>query len=260
MPICTDIEEMPRRELNIFYVLDTSGSMGGEPIGILNSAMTETVRILSDQAAENADALLKISVLEFNGSSRWVSPNGPEDASDFMWQDLSAGGTTELGGALKELNDKLSKDKFLKSATGAFLPIIIFMTDGGPTDDYLKELDKILQNKWFDRATKIGFAVGPNHDKESIAKVVGNPEAVLATDDFETFARLIKFVSTTASILQSTSKTTATDVSGADIVKMAIEAEDDTSTIDTDFDMTIDIPTSGNDFDEGDWGDMDDWD
>lgn len=38
--------ETPRKNLPIFYLLDTSGSMTGEPIAILNRAMTETMEEL----------------------------------------------------------------------------------------------------------------------------------------------------------------------------------------------------------------------
>lgn len=256
MPNIDELEEIPRRALNIFYLLDTSGSMQGTSIGTLNAAMTETVNVLKEQAVSNADALLKIAVLEFNANCKWVTPNGPEEASDFIWQPLSAGGTTEVGTALKELNDKLSREKFLQSMTGNYLPIIIFMTDGEPTDDYRKGLDLIRENKWFKRATKIGFGIG-DANKEVIAEIVNNPEAVISTDNLETFGRLIKFVSTTASMMVSASKTNGDDVSGADIVKQAIDNEEDKTQIDDFIDCSdLDLADEG-DFADDDWDDSD---
>lgn len=255
MPNLNDLEEMPRRELNIFYVLDTSGSMSGQPISQLNTAMTEIQRVLSDLAADNADALLKVSVLEFNTTCQWMNPTGPQEATDFLYQDLIAGGTTELGSALKELNDKLSKDKFLKSSTGAYLPIIIFMTDGEPTDSYMDNLKVIRENRWYKKATKIGFAIG-DADREAIAEVVGNSEAVIQTTDLQVFAKMIKFASTTASMLCSASHTSTNTVTGADIVSQVVGELDDneksTVTIDTDYQVD-NLP------DDDDWGD-DDWD
>lgn len=257
MPNIDELEEIPRRALNIFYILDTSGSMEGTPIGTLNNAMTETVKILSEEAEKNADALLKIAVLEFNGRCKWVNPAGPEEMNDFVWQPLDAGGTTEIGSALKELNDKLSREKFLKSMTGNYLPIIIFMTDGEPTDDYRKQLDLIRENKWFKRATKIGFGIG-DADLKTLVEIVNDPEAVISTDNLETFGRLIKFVSTTASMMVSASKTNGDDVSGADIVKQAIDNEDDKSQIDDfipadDLDLIEEGDFSDDDWDDSDW-------
>ncbi len=258
MPNINELEVMPRRVLNIFYVLDTSGSMDGAPIGTLNDAMGETIEILSQQAKKNADALLKIAVLQFNSGCEWLQPSGPEDAVDFVWQDLKAGGITDMGAALKELGSKLSKDAYLSSMTGSFLPVIIFMTDGGATDDYEKALTEIRKNKWFSRATKIGFALGESPDKKMIAEVVGNAEAVLATADLELFSRLIKFVSTTSSMLCSASHTSHEDVSGADIVQMAVaEEKSHDLTVGTGDDTLLNLPVE-EETDDG-WGD-DDWD
>lgn len=219
MPGFGDLEGVARRELTIFYVLDTSGSMTGAPIGKLNRAMNETIEALRSLAKSNADALLKVAVLEFNSGCKWVNPSGPEEMEDFMWEDLNAGGLTDVGAALKELDSKLSRKAFLQSMTGAYLPVIIFMTDGCATDDYKKALDEIRSNKWFSRATKIGFALGESPDMKMISEVVGNSEAVIKTEDLDLFGRLIKFASVTASMLASQSKTSNNVPTGEDVVK-----------------------------------------
>lgn len=221
MPEMEKMNGVPRRELHVFYVLDTSGSMSGEPIAVLNGAMTETVEIVRSMAKSNADALVKIAVLEFNSGCRWLQPQGPEQLEDFIWQDLQAGGLTDMGDALKELDSKLSRNKFLSSMTGAYLPVIIFMTDGYATDDYKKALEQIRKNKWFAQGTKIGFAVGAEADQAMIAQITGSYEAVVHTDDLELFARMLKFASITATMLCSESHTTEDGVTGADIVAKA---------------------------------------
>ena len=205
MPNFNNQTEIVRRTLNVFYVLDTSGSMMNEPIAQLNNAMWETVLALKETAARNADALLRIAVLDFNSKVKWMQPNGPEDVEDFIWEDLQAGGLTCVGDALKELNSKLSQDAFLNSIAGNYFPIIIFMSDGHATGDYKAQLDIIRRNRWFHRATKIGFALGSDPDLKMISEVVGNSEAVIRTDDLELFSSCIKFVSVTSSVLVSTS-------------------------------------------------------
>ena len=84
MPGMDDFGATPRKALPIFYLLDTSGSMYGTPIGTLNSAMGETMEALKDLAKSNADAQLKIGVLEFNSSVRWKNPGGLQDVEDFF--------------------------------------------------------------------------------------------------------------------------------------------------------------------------------
>lgn len=210
---------MPRKELTVFYVLDTSGSMAGEKISALNHAMEECIDALTDLAKEHGDAKLKIAILEFNSGCKWITSNGPEYLEeDFEYEYLETGGLTDVGTALTELNSKLSQRAYLKSMTGALMPIIIFMSDGYATDDWKKPLEKIRENKWFRRATKIGFALGDDPDVSMISSVVGNSEAVIKTTDLELFKRLMKFVTVTSSMTNSTSQTPDTTTTGADIV------------------------------------------
>lgn len=264
MPI-VPTEGAPRRVLNVFYLLDVSGSMTGAKITMLNSAMEETTAELKKQAKNNADAEVKVAVLTFSSGCRWLNPAGPESLEeDFIWEELQAGGLTDMGAALKELNDKLSRKQYLNALTGNYLPVIIVMTDGGATDDYSKALAEIRQNKWFQRATKIGFAIGEDADVRMICDVVGNSEAVVKTSDLQLFAKLIKFASVTASMLASKSRTTDTGVSGADIVNAAVANGDASKdVVPKDVPYTPETPPEPPVKKKGggdDWDDDDKWD
>lgn len=220
MPSMKELGKVPQGDLYVFYVVDTSESMIGTMIAHLHRLIEETLIALKEVARKNADANVKIAVMEFDSNVRWMS-NSPKSVENLILQDLEAGGLTQVGEALAELDSKLSRYAFLSSMTdtGAYIPIIIFMSAGPSTDDYKKELDKIYRNnKWFRRATKIGFAMGDNADLKMIAEVVGNSEAVIKTDDLDTFAKLIRFASVTASMLASQSQTSNTAVDGASIV------------------------------------------
>lgn len=257
MPSTGDLTETPRKELHVFYVLDTSGSMEGVKISMLNHAMEECTDALKDLAKSNADAELKIAVLEFNSGCKWVTSNGPEALEDFEWDKLEAGGLTDMGAALKELNSKLSTHAFLGSMMGALMPVIIFMTDGYATDDYDKALEEIRKNRWFARGTKVGFAIGDDADARMIASVVGNSEAVIKTSNLDLFRRLIKFISVTSSMVVSQSTTAETAPTGADIVEMAKKEGDvpETVTVDiTDDEYNPEPPA-----DDTGWGDDEEW-
>lgn len=220
-----------RPVLNIFYVLDTSGSMQDkpdtQPITTLNRAMLSTIETLQDEAPHNRDAEIRIAVLEFNTSCRWISPNGPERLNDFFWEDLEAAGLTAVGAALNELNSKLT-DKpggFINNSSGGgvLMPVIIFMTDGHANDDYKKALERIRQNKWFSRATRVGFAIGKDPDMEMISKVVGDAEAVMRTEDLNRFAAMLKWASVTSSMLSSKTSTSGSGNLGRDAMRTANE-------------------------------------
>ena len=59
-----ELEPIARPLLPIIFVLDTSGSMEGQPISMLNHTMEEVINILGNFAASNPDALLKIGLLQ----------------------------------------------------------------------------------------------------------------------------------------------------------------------------------------------------
>ena len=261
MPKPSTLEPTPRKELHVFYVLDTSGSMAGAKISALNHAMEECTVALKDLAKKNADADLRIAVLEFNSGCRWITSNGPESLEDFEYEHLECGGITDVGCALKELDSKLSRDAWLNSMVGALMPVIIFMTDGFATDDYKSALEQIRLNKWFRKATKIGFAVGEDSDVDlsMLCSVVGNSEAVIKTTDLDLFSRLMRFVTVTSSMLASQTRTANTVVTGADVVGGAInETGEEVETSGLDGSEYSPEPPAPEEDD--DWGaDMKDW-
>ncbi len=261
MPNVNETVEVARKVLPIIYVLDTSGSMTGERIASVNEAMNETMEVLKDVSAKNPDAEIKVGVLKFSSGAEWVT-NGLVFMDDFYWNDLKAGGVTDFGSALKELNSKLSRSEFLVSDTGFCVPVIMFMSDGQPTDNYEKALEDINNNnKWFRYATKIGIAVGDDADRDILGKIAGNKEAVVAVDDVETLKMLIKVASVTASMINSKSRTTAEGGNAVEIIKQTqAELGDDADKLDTNFDDSDSWDSSSNNDTAGDDSSADGWD
>jgi uncharacterized protein YegL len=179
-----EMESGARPLLPIIFVLDTSGSMKGQKIAMLNHCMEETLEILRCFAARNSDVLMKVGVLEAHTGADWMQPDGLEELDHFVLKPLEAGGLTDMGAALAELDDKLSRRGFLVSTTGMCMPIIIFMMDGCPTDPWEEPLRRLKNNnKWYTNSIKIGFAVGYDAEVKIIAEIVGNSEAVFQTSD-----------------------------------------------------------------------------
>lgn len=258
-----NLETVARKVLPIIYVLDTSGSMSGDRIASVNEAMNETMEVLKDVSAKNPDAEIKVGVLKFSSGAEWVT-NGLVFMEDFYWNDVKAGGVTDLGSALKELDSKLSRSEFLVSDTGFCVPVIMFMSDGQPTDNYEKALEDIKNNnKWFKYATKISIAVGDDADTEALAKIAGNKEAVVSVTDVETLKMLIKVASVTASMINSKSRTTAESGNAVEIIQETKkQMGEDGDNIDT-WDDTNDTTTTNTPDPDpdpsGGWDDDSDW-
>ena len=65
------IEQPTKSQLNLIFLVDTSGSMDGEPIYQLNRAMAEVVDVAERAAFENEIDLF-MRVIEFNSVARWL--------------------------------------------------------------------------------------------------------------------------------------------------------------------------------------------
>ena len=193
-----------RKTMTLFFLVDTSGSMYGEKIGSLNEAVRETIPDLNDLSVSNPDAAIKIAALQFDSDVKWLYPQ-PIEAEKFQWNDLQADGLTALGGALDELNSKLSKSQFMQEAAGSYAPVIILLSDGGPTDDFDAALERIKKNNWFKHAIKVAIAIGNDADKNVLAQFAGTLEAVFEVHNKAALRAIIKFVSVTSSQVNSKS-------------------------------------------------------
>ena len=115
--------------MTLFFLADTSGSMSGNKIGALNDAITNIMPMISEISNTNPDAEIKVAALQFSSGTSWLYDE-PKSASDFIWQDQSAGGLTSLGEACIQLEKVLHRDGFMKSASGSYAPVVILLSDG----------------------------------------------------------------------------------------------------------------------------------
>ena len=204
MGIYDDVVEVPRRTMVLFFMVDTSGSMSGEKIGRVNTAIDEIVPEIKRISEENADAQIKVATLEFSTGARWMCDK-PVSAEDFRWSFLEADGLTDLGEACQQLNEKLSRNEFMSEATGSFAPAIFLLSDGEPTDNYQHGLQKLKENNWFKKAIKVAIAIGDDANTSILAEFTGNKEAVITVHSPEALAKWIKFGSVRASEIGSKS-------------------------------------------------------
>ncbi len=250
MSLLDQITPSPRKVMTLFYLVDTSGSMSGSRIGTVNAAMEECIPLLKEVAQANDDAEIKVAILQFSSGCSWVTPaSGPVGLEDIIWNDLQAGGMTEFGGALLELDKKLSRNEYLRSQTGAYAPVILLLSDGGPTDNWENGLNRIKQNNWFKHAIKIAIDIESGSDRSVLAQFTGNPEAILDAKDTATLKKMIHKVSVRASEFQSHSKrssdviTTPEDDAGNIVTAVVKDVTEDTG--------------SGVSSDDNDWGEWD---
>lgn len=195
--------EIARRQMTLFFIVDTSGSMDGEKIAAVNTAIREVLPEIADISSENADAKINVACLKFATNVDWLFR--PTEVEGLTWTDLNAGGMTMFGEACNELNKRLSRNEFLDSPTGNFAPVLFLMSDGQPTDEYKQALANLSENRWFKVAIRVAIAIGDDADKNVLAEFTGSPELVLTAHTPEALKQMIRFVSVTSSKIGSRS-------------------------------------------------------
>ena len=197
-----DAEEIAKKSMVLFFLIDCSGSMGGSKIGTVNAVMEELIPEI--RGIGGADADIKLAVLKFSGGSEWMY-NEPVSIDSFEWDPIDAENVTDLGSAFNELSAKLSRNEFMKSPSLSFAPVMILMSDGYPTDNFEKGLAELQKNRWYSAGIKAAVAIGEDADLDILARFTGNPDSVVTAHNGETLAKLIKFVAVTSSQIGSRS-------------------------------------------------------
>ena len=191
--------ELASRPLHFFWIVDCSGSMYGEKIGTVNNAIQTCIPEMASAAENNPNAQLLVRTLSFSTGATWLTPN-PVPVEDYAWDDLDADGVTDLGKAFELLSAQLSIPPM---PDRALPPVLVLLSDGQPTDDYKSELDKLKKMPWFRKAVKIAISIGQDADDDVLIEFAGNRELVLQANNATALTKMIKWASTTASMVSS---------------------------------------------------------
>ena len=202
--------ELATRPIHFFWVVDCSGSMYGEKIGIVNNTIQECIPEMRSAADNNPNAQLLIRALQFSSGASWIT-SSPVPVEDYGWEDMDANGLTELGKAFDLLAAQLSIPPMPERALP---PVIVLLSDGQPTDDYKKSMEKLKKLPWFRKAVKIAISIGQDADDEVLIEFAGNKELVLQANNATALAKMIKWASTTASMVSAPSSKPMNSVAG----------------------------------------------
>lgn len=191
--------ELANRPLHFFWIVDCSGSMYGEKIGIVNNAIQSVIPDMVDAASNNPNAQLLIRTLQFSSGASWVTAN-PVPVEEYAWDDLDAGGVTDMGQAFELLAAQLTIPPM---SDRALPPVLVLLSDGQPTDDYKKSLDKLLHLPWGKKAVRIAISIGQDADDTVLTEFTGNRELVLQANNAAMLTKMIKWASTAASMVSA---------------------------------------------------------
>ncbi len=181
------------RRLPVYLMLDTSGSMTGEPI----EAVKNGVQVLISTLRQDPYALetAYISVITFDSTAQQITPL--TDLSSFQVPEIRASGGTSLGAGLSLLAQCIDREvsKSTAEVKGDWKPLVFIMTDGMPTDSWQSGLSEFKNRK---AGMVVACGAGSGADT-AVLKQITDVVVSLDTADSATIKAFFKWVSASIS-------------------------------------------------------------
>ncbi|ONG38935.1 tellerium resistance protein TerY [Alkanindiges hydrocarboniclasticus] len=195
------------RRLPVYILLDTSGSMRGEPIHSVNVGLQSMLSGLRQDpyALES----VHLSIITFDIEAREYLPLTPLEQVQLAQVEVPSAGATFMGAALELLIERVDADvrKSTMDAKGDWRPLLFIMTDGSPSDMYAYQ-QAIPQVQQRNFASIVACAAGPKAKQEHLLQLTDRV-VVLDSMDAASFASFFKWVS--ASVVAGSSSAGLTE-------------------------------------------------
>lgn len=142
----------------VMFLLDSSGSMSGDRIDALNSAVR---RLLEDFRQEEARGVeYRVAVIQFESNAHLLFSF--RRASEIRWKDLVAGGGTDLGKALTLAKELIEDRELTPSFTHK--PTIVLISDGEPACGWKEPMKKFISEGRSQKCNRISMGIGQGAD------------------------------------------------------------------------------------------------
>lgn len=202
------------RRLPIYFLIDISESMVGEPIEQVQDGIATIIKELKTDPY--ALETVWISIIGFAGKSKTITPL--QDVITFYPPKIPIGSGTSLSKGLTELMHAIDRDviKTTYEKKGDWKPVIFLFTDGIPTDNTDKE---ILQwnTHYKNRCNLIIISIGDNTNYNLLGKL---SDQVLLFNNTNTGSYKEFFKWVTASIKTTSEKINTSNSEGLDLSKI----------------------------------------
>ncbi|WP_280547524.1 VWA domain-containing protein [Halomonas sp. 11-S5] len=181
------------RRLPIYLLIDSSGSMRGEPIQSVNVGIAAMLTALRQDPY--ALETVYLSFITFDNEVKELLPLQSLESAQVNDIELPRSGATHMGEGLNKVCDCVERDVITSTADqkGDFRPMLFVMTDGAPSD--LMEFEAAVQRiKGMKFSEIIACAAGPKAKQDHLQKFATKMVS-LETMDSSSFATYFQWVS-----------------------------------------------------------------
>lgn len=213
-------DEVARRPLHFFYLVDASGSMSGPKIASLNRAIREVVPEIRSALSNHPEVQVKMRAIRFSSDVKWHV--GPEavDLENFVWTDITPSGETSTSGAIRLLAEFLDIERMPRRG---YPPVCILISDGFCTDgeeEYDGAIALLDAIPWGKKAVRLSIGVGDagDYDENELLKFSNHPEVgLLKAQNAAALVQYIKWASTAAALGASIGKSRLHENAGLNV-------------------------------------------
>ncbi|MCB0512660.1 MAG: VWA domain-containing protein [Bacteroidetes bacterium] len=159
------------RRLPIYFLIDISESMVGEPIQQVEEGLATIIQTLKTDP--NAIETVWVSIIVFAGQPKTIVPL--QELINFYPPKFPIGSGTSLSKGMGHLMFELRKNiiKTTAEVKGDWKPIVFLFTDGVPTDDTKTAISEWKQN-WQRTANLVAISFGDETDTRLLCELTEN--------------------------------------------------------------------------------------
>lgn len=184
------------RPLPVILLLDRSGSMSGEKISTLNSAVNDMIQ--SFRTAGQGEVEINLGIISFgDGGASYDLQLQPVAGISNM--SLQANGGTPMGMALRMAKD-LIEDKEIIPSKG-YRPAVVLVSDGEPNDDWEQPMNNFIGGGRSSKCERFAMAIGTSQEDPVLNKFLsGTENKVFLASDASKIRDFFKFVTMSVSV------------------------------------------------------------
>ena len=185
------------RPLPVILLLDGSGSMCGEKISTLNTAVNEMIASFKNEAQKEVE--IQVGIITFgDGGAKYVLPL--QSCSQIENVQLSASGGTPMGKALEMAKDLIEdKEKF---PSNGYRPAVVLVSDGMPNDSWENPLENFIKNGRSSKCERLAMEIQAGSQGEAVLNkfLEGTENKLFHADEASKIKDFFKFVTMSVSV------------------------------------------------------------